>query len=499
MKTFLVFIEVCCILFGSYLLAAGEVIPKPWQARYGANLGPLGRVTILTQKGIDATTKKRLLELIQGMTSEEILQYDLKSNASATKTLIMLGSPTDSKIERYINMLNLNRDWSQLGSQGYLLYAGEVKNKIIILMVANTEVGRYYALQSLKQLHVTNGNEFYFRAATIVDRPLYETRGIVFGDFKRWFNGPPVIHDRKTIYTGWPYRERAQQLKFNFVWLAGWDDARKRSTLPFNDSDKKNLKAFFEDCSKNFITPSVGLRPYRQFPFPGREKGGVMYSSQQDVEGVTRNLLTLYSIGFRNLYLAFDDIPPDSYFLYDQDKAMFKHLGEAHYHFISRVYSKLKKVAPDIVFRIIPTEYSGVHNLTEGGKAYLKSVSMLPKEIEFVWSGRTYRDPVADSKEAQDFSHVSGDRKIIVWSNYYPGKYYPKAAGQTPIPKIVAPFKGGDENLFRFTSGFFFLPVDQPNEDGAHVSWYTTSDYMWRPSDYSPDDSFNRALKYTAK
>jgi hypothetical protein len=36
--------------------------------------------------------------------------------------------------------------------------------------------------------------------------------------------------------------------------------------------------------------------------------------------------------------------------------------------------------------------------------------------------------------------------------------------------------------------------VDMPNEDAAHISWYTAADYMWAPEKYNMKESMERAV-----
>lgn len=454
------------------------VIPKPWKERYGGNFIPLEKVALIADS--EETAKTELIEFIKSLTGNPPPEKQQADDS----TLVLMGAPGQDPLKKYMQLAGLSIDWKELGEQGYVVYAGTVADKKTILLAGFSPESRFYALQTLKQLAVKKNGRNYVHEGLVIDRPLYKIRGAVFGDLRRWYDGPPQRINGKYQYSGWPYRERFHKLKLNFIWLAGWgSDHYARQVFPLNERDKQVLEDFLKDCKKYFITPSVGLRPYRQLPHPGREKGGVIYSSEEDIEGVVSNLVTMYGMGYRDLFITFDDLPSHRFLEYEQDKKRFKSIGDAHLYYIGEVYKRLKKTCTDVNFRVIGVAYGGGAQMSTLWKEYLRDISSLPKEIEFVFTS-------AGSSDADYSSSLSGGRKIIIWSNYYAGLYEKLAQ----VPVIVNPYEGGDSTLHQHTTGHFVLFVDLPNEDTAHISWYTASDYMWNPSAYKPEDSAKRAL-----
>ena len=455
-----------------------SVIPYPMYTKSSRGKLVFDNVFISFASECDNTFRTELMEFIK---SEAIT---LSTNVEKAELKLIAGAINSRHISEYIIKLGLKSKVINLGPQGYLLFVGTVSNEKIILLASNGAPGRYYALQTLKQLCYQENGRIFMDNIEIIDKPEYKLRGIVFGDFRRWYDGPPIKDETsgKKIYSGWAYRKRAQMLKLNFVWPCVIK--RKYMVMPFPESLKLQLKNFHDDCTKHYIRASMGISPYRQKPRPGRKKGGVIYSSKKDIIAASQNLITLYNLGFKDLYIAFDDLPPYKWLEYKQDKKRFKNIGEAHYYYIKEVYKQLKTVCPDITFRVITIAYHGTEmDMSDNLKKYSKIIGKLPKEIEFVWTG-------AKSENADYYSKLCGGRKIIIWSNYFPYLY----EKLDRVPVFSFPYAGGDSTMSMHTSGHFFLPVDLPNEDSAHISWFTAADYLWSSKTYTVEDSLKRAL-----
>lgn len=453
-------------------LPAPVVIPRPWKEHYGASLFQMETVRLEIPSKRDAVVSKELNAFIKEMDGKTV-----SDKASEDyQTLLFVGSPDNPKIKEYLLELGISIKWKDLKDQGYLLYAGKYRDKRLILLVSPEAEGRFYAFQTLRQITISKDGKKFINEARIIDRPLYPLRGSV-GMLGRWYEGASYVTNK---LDDWPYRERFHSLKLNFVFVVNILP-RECQVMPFSEGYRRSALSFLEDCRKYFITPSIGVSPYRQLPHPGREKGGVIYSSEQDIQGTVDNLASFYDIGYRHLYLAFDDLPAYRFLEYEEDKAKFKTIAEAHLYFVGEVYRRLMKRCPEVKFRFLGVAYDGAENMPQDRKEYCRGIAGLPKEIEFVWTG-------SKSSDAQYYSGLNGDRKLMIWSNYYAGLY----EKLTNIPVFEYPYRGGDASFHKHTTGHFFLPVD--NAGSANLSWYTAADYMWNPEGYNPDDSAGRAM-----
>ncbi|MCF6177567.1 MAG: beta-N-acetylglucosaminidase domain-containing protein [Victivallaceae bacterium] len=449
------------------------VIPTPQSMKLTGK--PFRVENFSTSKGSNVT----LNELLGIFSKNSGIVINYSVNSLSQGAMLYIGSLNDPKIKESLVSQNLLKDYEALNNDGYILTVNNSREKPEILIASKTAAGQYYGFVSLEQLF----NKQMLTPAIIIDQPGFEQRGIVFGKIENFSKGP--INKDTGNHDGIPYLEQMKKYKLNFIWLAAWDNTYyKRTSLPIQDVTKKKLKLFLEKCRKYFITPSLGLRPYRQQGHSGRLKGGVMYSSEKDINGVADNLITLYKLGFTNLYLTFDDQPKHKFFLYEADKKKFKHIAEAHLYFIDQVYKKLKKNCPDVKFRVISLLYSLIpKKCNDFALEYCKIISKLPQEIEFVWTGHG-----ASSEDARWYSELNGGRKLIFWSNFFPGHY--ERLKYMPV-FMKYPYGDGDSNLPKYSTGHFFLPV---GNDAAGLGWMTAADYMWNPQNYNGEISFKRAL-----
>ena len=367
--------------------------------------------------------------------------------------------------------------------QGYLLSVTDGSDgRGLITLLSSTDIGRYFAFQTIRQLVHQEGKDIRVPLSVTVDSPRYILRGVVFGDLRRWFQGPPKKNPGHLVYgSGRPYRDWARELKLNFVWLTGWTGVYNRTAAPLKLEDTMALQRFREDCDSSFITPSVGFRPYRQTPRKSRQNGGVVYGATEDIDVIVNNYETLYRLGFRNFHMAFDDQPFGQVLQYPEDRKMFNEAGRAHRYFINQVYDRIRSLHKDIVFRVIVIPYARI--LSAQQRTYIDELRKLPTEIEFVWVG----DSVT---AARSYRAAVGERPILAWSNFFPNTY----SSQKSLPLVSYPFAGVVGDLESYVTGLIFHPLDTVNYSQSAVSWSTAADYMWRGVDYNPVQSLARSI-----
>lgn len=180
------------LLLNSKLFAAEvPVVPYPQQVQQGmATIRPGKSIAAKAGSGIDTAMLKRLAE---------VTKYSTNPNTGIAVRLSLTGR--DKKVDASIKVYaaQLKSDWkTQIGKEGYVL----VLNKKEQLLVANTETGLFYGLQTLRQLMDAGWN----KELVITDWPSMPNR-IMFDDISR---GPisKVAYIRQQI-------ERMAALKVN--------------------------------------------------------------------------------------------------------------------------------------------------------------------------------------------------------------------------------------------------------------------------------------------
>lgn len=143
------------------------VVPYPQQVQEGKGTIKLGKSMSANTGGIDQAMLNRLAE---------VTKYSIKAQADVSVKLSLTGrnKDADALMKTYTK---LKADWkTQIGKEGYVL----VLNKKEQLLVANTETGLFYGLQTLRQLTDAGWN----KELVIVDWPSIPNR-IMFDDISR--------------------------------------------------------------------------------------------------------------------------------------------------------------------------------------------------------------------------------------------------------------------------------------------------------------------------
>ncbi|MBE9598048.1 family 20 glycosylhydrolase [Pedobacter sp. MC2016-24] len=162
------------LLSGTALFAVADVpvLPYPQQVKEGKTIAAFSKNWVLKAGGIDLLTLKRL----GAVTKHSLLRK--KTGLSQLLTLSLTGKnkQIDQMIGQYVQQFD-QKNWAeQIGKEGYVL----ILNQKDQLLVANTERGLFYGLQSLRQLMDAG----WKREVYIVDWPSLAHR-VVFDDISR--------------------------------------------------------------------------------------------------------------------------------------------------------------------------------------------------------------------------------------------------------------------------------------------------------------------------
>ncbi len=200
-----------------------QILPIPRDADYGEpdDFVSPGRVAIVRKQGgpyqtvrdekselvgESTITEEELVRILgeQGINDPVCLPDDLSSYADYD-SLILLGPPQHNRqTARLFQEMGLsfsNWDdgntpeddftaWSDFDKEGYLLKVGRIGSQNVIIVAGHDfdtakqrfhGAGTFYALQSFRQLIVSDSGEVKIKTAEIADRPLLDARGCMTG------------------------------------------------------------------------------------------------------------------------------------------------------------------------------------------------------------------------------------------------------------------------------------------------------------------------------
>lgn len=441
------------------------LVPQPWKIKDGNDKLDLEKVVIVNQSGdgrIEESVASFFGEI--DVTHEFLLEND--PNIRHYSTLFVLGDSTSPLLCKQLSRRFPNHDWSDLGEQGYFLAINKDEVQGSIYAGANSDVGRFFALQTLKQLTVSN--TIYM--VDILDRPTINSRGIPLSI--QWFEK----RNDETL-------KRLTQLKFNFVWTQGSFLNNSTSTdnwrVPFSDLQKTLLQEFIELYQKNFIEVWTSIQPRGKDP-------PLQYSSDSDINTIVFKMDVLYGLGVRHFGLSFADLENtgEDELLVQEDIRLFNNdIGSAQVYLINEVYRRLIDIHSDIHFMVLPMNYNQSGNFGNNASANLQQFHELPHEI------RIYSVPCYD-EDVLATTRLTGRPRMTMWTNFYAGNRNPHSKYAMPYLNFI---NWQDPRIRMKLDGFTWLPAMPENEDAALISWYTAADFAWAPERYDPDTSFQLA------
>ncbi len=443
------------------------LIPRPWQSRLGGDKFELRSVSIANQ-----CPDPRLRDAVDsffsgiGIVHEFLAGNDPPTGRYATQ--LILGDSAHPALAREFYLRFPNTTWADLEEQGYFLAVVPGAEQNLIYLGANSHIGRFYAVQTLKQL--IQDRSIY--VADILDKPTVTCRGIPMG--LQWFEQR----------SGEALR-RMTQLKLNFVWAQGsfLNDCLSTDNwrLDFTASQKAAFREFIELYQKNFIDVWIALGPRGKNP-------PLQYSAAADIDTIVHKMDVLYTLGLRNFGLRFDDLGNlgEDRLLVPQDISAFNgDIGAAQVYFIHEVYSRLKSLHPDIKFMVVPLDYNqtGNHRGQTRGGARLRQYRKLPTDIG-IYSVSYYDEDILAA------TCLTGRPTVAVVSNFYSEGIEDRNEYAVPFVSFI---DWQDSAIRSKIAGFTWLPKIPQREDAALISWRTAADFAWAPQRYDPQRSFQRA------
>ncbi len=442
--------------------------PYPWKVQYGSTKLRIGGAGVYVTDS-DEGLRKQVEEYF---TTRKLPYWWMSSVKETAPFRLAIGAPTDKAIASLLDAQGSKTDFADLGDQGYLLQVRKDGESGLILIVSTGVRGRFYGMQTLKQLTRPVGRGWDVPEALIIDKPTVAVRGVPLG--RAWLIRPDEHFGRLV------------RLKANFIHVHGGSmlDLRmnRRWREPFLGANIVALQDTLRRCRLNHIDASVSIAPMGVIG--SKETPSMIFSSPEEFELLKKKIKALYDIGFRTLGLNFDDWQRfgQDVLIHDADKLRYKTLGEAHYDLCRRTYDYIKSLDPANRVIVCPLWYYGIENMKPFQKDYLRSLGKLPKDAIIITT-------VTDQPYVDQFAELIG-RKPLVWDNNYPHRRHDR-----PVPVVMPPMR----RIGRFDNdniaGYTFLPNGPAGEDPPLVSWQTSMDFAWSPERYDPERSLINALR----
>ncbi len=240
---------------------------------------------------------------------------------------------------------------------------------------------------------------------------------------------------------------------------------------PYPQETMKQFWRLRKEAEANAITFCYALSPGLSFRF----------TNEKDIDALKNKLKDMQDLGTKCFALFWDDIPIE---LADaHNKKKYAHSGEAQTDITNKMYNMLKVKNKNVLMFFTPTEYTGA-----ASSPYKLSLQKLNPEIQVFWTGTDVFSPKLDAQTAADFGKLIG-RKPVLWDNYPVNDFNRSRL-------FLAPVTGRAPDFYKEVSGILSNPMNEL--EASKIALLTFSDYFKDPEHYSPEKSWESALKEIA-
>ena len=303
--------------------------------------------------------------------------------------------------------------------------------------------------------------------ATIVDWPAFATRGVIEG----FYGTPFTRQDRVTMI------ELLAAVRGNTYAYGPKNDPYSHALWrePYPADQLDDLRAAAEAARASMIdfVWAVGPGLWTMDIPPGNS---ISYASDADFAVLTSRFEELRGAGIGRFGLLLDDIYED--FAWDEDRARFPGLVDAHVFLANRVQTWMAEKDPDARLLFVGMRYA---NSQDGWEDYASALAQsLDPGIDVMWTGPDVV-PSTITREDLEAARQKLGRKPVLWDNY---------------PVQVGPLAGRAPDLGLTVSGLLANPVIG-ELGGTPLGEYwkvlgTVGDYTWLPESYEPNASYER-------
>ncbi|MFI8951010.1 beta-N-acetylglucosaminidase domain-containing protein [Streptomyces sp. NPDC053750] len=452
--------------------ALPPVSPNPQSlAHAGRDAVVTGRVLVVADEGTDAGARARLVRELRahGADRVDVVAPGRVPGATAGLLTVRIGTATRPDIAAALGDTQVPDH-----AEGYALRVSGSKPGAQVVLGGKDAAGQFYAVQTLRQLFVRDGDDGWKVAGVQVsDFPSMPLRGTIEG-----FYGQP-----------WTHAERLDQMDFygdvkaNTYIYAPKDDPYHRGKWrePYPADKLAELGELVRRATANHV----------RFTFAVSPGESICYSDPADRKALKAKLQALYDLGTRAFSIPLDDI---SYTRWncESDRAAFGEPGrgaaaEAQVDLLNDVQRTFIATHDGSQpLQMVPTEYG---DLTD--TAYKQTLrGTLDPAVEVMWTGTAVVPPQITNEEADQVSKLFG-RKVFVWDNYPVNDF-----GNTSGRLLLAPYDKREAGLSEHLSGIVANPMNQPY--ASKVAVFGTADFSWNDRAYDARENWPRAMSYLA-
>ncbi|MFT5441205.1 MAG: hyaluronoglucosaminidase [Myxococcota bacterium] len=201
----------------------------------------------------------------------------------------------------------------------------------------------------------------------------------------------------------------------------------------------------------------------------------IRYADPEDRDALLRKFKSFRDLGSRFFALTLDDVP--STLQYQEDIEAFESLAHAH---VSLAHAVAGALGEETTLWFVPTDYVGTES-----SHYLETLgSLLAKEIEVGWTGRTVVSPTITAAEAQARAEVL-QRRLLIWDNV------PVSDGPMRPMLHLGTYTGRDPELADHASGIMLNPMELPH--ASRLTLRTAADYLNDPGGHDATTAWRKA------
>ena len=355
---------------------------------------------------------------------------------------------SDSKKTTYIAEL------SKLSNEKYFITVSNGK----AIIEAASERGVFRGAHTICKL-IEKGE---LKTGELIDYPLFEIRGYIEGFYgKTWSNEKRLSVMRLMAKFG-----------MNTFYYAPKDDIyhreKWRELYPENELDA--LKKLYDYATENQLDFAWCIGPGLTY----------RYTSEEDFNLLIEKIKSIYNIGVRSFGLLLDDIPWE--FQYEEDKAEFDGIVDAHIYLITKAYNALKALDENIKLTVCPTQYSG----DEKGYYISKFGQGIPRDVKMFWTGEEICSRVLTVRESDELFR-STNHKPLFWDNF------PVNDCEMFQEMHLGALIGRDKELYKACEGLISNVMEYA--ECSKIPLMTIADYLWNPVLYNSEESLKNAHK----
>jgi len=468
----------------------GNILPTPQKVDYKDEYFPMGKVAIVVGK--DVVNPDPLIEVL----TDRITRYGGKAAVVATPgaehtAVVSLG---DTELARQAQGLPAVPE----KNEGYLIDTTRVGGKPVFILKGHDRLGLLWSIASLMQLIHWRDGQTLARAATVVDYPILQKRGLNL-DGNDFFH---PARNRAGQITSYPNTElRLQQnrlliltAKINEPFYQSlimadcyWHDWKHPEKMPADAHIEEDLAALGKSLTPLGVTWWAGIRPHDAGDIKStpEEWSHKICADDESVEGLLYYARKAEEAG-GHLSILMDDVrfPITQY-----DKERFGTAREVDTWVITRVMAQIKKEYPKARLLVCPPFYWGPLGYGwviygEDREEYLKMIGdKWPAEVEVFWSGMQVNTTTLAVKEHYDWWMGLTKRKPYFWQNcaafwcHLYRRHYPT----DPLDSLWASYWEGQFDLL----GWYGFNGNVISRMSVPVA--ISGDFQWNPQAYSKD------------